>query len=349
MELLKKLTIVGILFFMSNNSNAACPSSLDFDIKLLGEDKVVNLCEEYHGKVILVVNTASKCGFTPQYEGLEKLYENNMDKGLVILGFPSHDFYQEPATETEIKDFCNLTYNVKFPMFTKTKVRGKDAHPFFKLLTQETNSSPKWNFHKYLIDRNGNIIASTEESELFVAPYSEPIEGWFTKSEIEQRLMTREDVPDFFLLQHRNTYDYQLNDWGITLPFNRWSALEDGEYYINIDVKWGDGSMKVGEYFLPGKKKETICICAHIDELCNDDLSGCVTAMETMRMLEKSKNRKYSYQMLLSPELIGTIFYLGNNPDKINNDHIDFSVYIRNKNIMDDERISFNIKIKIWN
>ena len=160
MELLKKLTIAGIFFFMSNNSNAACPSSLDFDIKLLGEDKVVNLCEEYHGKVILVVNTASKCGFTPQYEGLEKLYKNNMDKGLVILGFPSHDFYQEPATETEIKDFCNLTYNVKFPMFTKTKVRGKDAHPFFKLLTQETNSSPKWNFHKYLIDRNGNIVDS---------------------------------------------------------------------------------------------------------------------------------------------------------------------------------------------
>ena len=160
MELLKKLTIVGIFFFMSNNSNAACPSSLDFDIKLLGEDKVVNLCDEYLGKVILVVNTASKCGFTPQYEGLEKLYKEKKDSGFVVLGFPSHDFYQEPSTEKEIKDFCNLTYDVNFPMFTKTKVRGKDAHPFFKLLTQETDSSPKWNFHKYLIGKDGTIIDS---------------------------------------------------------------------------------------------------------------------------------------------------------------------------------------------
>ena len=143
---------------MANNANASCPDSLDFDVKLLGEDKKVNLCNEYLGKVILVVNTASKCGFTPQYEGLEKLYKEKKGQGFVVLGFPSHDFYQEPATEKEIKDFCNLTYDVKFPMFTKTKVRGKDAHPFFKLLTKETNSSPKWNFHKYLIGRDGELI-----------------------------------------------------------------------------------------------------------------------------------------------------------------------------------------------
>ena len=93
-------------------------------------------------------------------EGLEKLYREKKDSGFVVLGFPSHDFYQEPATETEIKDFCNLTYDVQFPMFTKTTVRGKDAHPFFKLLTKETNSSPKWNFHKYLIGKDGAIIDS---------------------------------------------------------------------------------------------------------------------------------------------------------------------------------------------
>ena len=145
---------------MANNADASCPSSLDFEVKLLGEDKEVNLCNEYLGKVILVVNTASKCGFTPQYEGLEALYKEKKDKGFVVLGFPSHDFYHEPATEKEIKDFCYLTYYVKFPMFTKTKVRGKDAHPFFKLLTQETKSSPKWNFHKYLIDKDGTIIDS---------------------------------------------------------------------------------------------------------------------------------------------------------------------------------------------
>ena len=145
---------------MSKISNASCPESLDFNMKLLGEDKEVNLCEEYLGKVILVVNTASKCGFTPQYEGLEKLYQENKDKGLVVLGFPSNDFYQEPGTESEIKDFCNLTYDVKFPMFSKTNVRGKNAHPFFKLLSEETGSSPKWNFHKYLIGKNGAIIDS---------------------------------------------------------------------------------------------------------------------------------------------------------------------------------------------
>tara|TARA_Y100000768_G_C23903789_1_gene646498 strand:+ start:460 stop:969 length:510 start_codon:yes stop_codon:yes gene_type:complete len=145
---------------MSKISNASCPESLNFDLKVLGEDKIVNLCDTYLGKVILVVNTASKCGFTPQYEGLEKLYQENKDKGFVVLGFPSHDFYQEPATEKEIKDFCNLTYEVKFPMFSKTNVRGKNAHPFFKLLSEKTGSSPKWNFHKYLIGRDGSIIDS---------------------------------------------------------------------------------------------------------------------------------------------------------------------------------------------
>ena len=160
MRLYKHFFLVGLFIAMVNSANAGCPKSLDFDIKLLGEDKTVNLCENFLGKVILVVNTASKCGFTPQYEGLEKLYEKNKDRGLVVLGFPSHDFYQEPATETEIKDFCKLTYNVQFPMFTKTKVRGKDAHPFFKLLAQETNSAPKWNFHKYLISKDGTITDS---------------------------------------------------------------------------------------------------------------------------------------------------------------------------------------------
>jgi len=160
MRLYKNFFLVGVFLAMVNSANAGCPKSLDFDIKLLGEEKTVNLCESYLGKVILVVNTASKCGFTPQYEGLEKLYEENKDKGLVVLGFPSHDFYQEPATETEIKDFCKLTYNVQFPMFTKTKVRGKDAHPFFKLLAEETNSAPKWNFHKYLITPDGALAKS---------------------------------------------------------------------------------------------------------------------------------------------------------------------------------------------
>lgn len=136
-----------------------CPKALDFEIKRLGEDKVENLCD-YKGNVILVVNTASKCGFTPQYEGLEKLYSEKKDKGFVVLGFPSHDFYQEPAPEQDIKDFCNLTYDVKFPMFTKVNVRGAKAHPFYKNLAKETNSTPKWNFWKYLIDKDGKVVKS---------------------------------------------------------------------------------------------------------------------------------------------------------------------------------------------
>ena len=159
MKIIKSFFFIWLIT-MTNYVNASCPPSLDFDIKLLGENKSINLCEKFLGKVILVVNTASKCGFTPQYEGLEKLYQEKKDKGLVVLGFPSHDFYQEPATETEIKDFCKLTYDVKFPMFTKTNVRGKKAHPFFKLLADETNSSPKWNFHKYLIGRDGTVVDS---------------------------------------------------------------------------------------------------------------------------------------------------------------------------------------------
>jgi len=155
-----KISLILTVVSMTKISTAACPESLDFDMKLLGEDRTVNLCSEYLGKVILVVNTASKCGFTPQYEGLEKLYQNNKGKGLVVLGFPSHDFYQEPGTEKEIKDFCNLTYDVKFPMFSKTNVRGKNAHPFFKHLSEKTGSSPKWNFHKYLIGKDGVVIDS---------------------------------------------------------------------------------------------------------------------------------------------------------------------------------------------
>ena len=102
----------------------------------------------------------NKCGPESPPPFIEKLYSEKKDQGFMVLGFPSHDFYQEPAPEQDIKDFCNLTYDVKFPMFTKTKVRGKDAHPFFKLLTKETNSSPKWNFHKYLIGKDGTIIDS---------------------------------------------------------------------------------------------------------------------------------------------------------------------------------------------
>lgn len=132
---------------------------LNHNFKKLASDETINLCESYKGKVILVVNTASKCGNTPQYEGLESLYQKYADHGLVVLGFPSNDFFgQEPGTEDEIKEFCRLTYGVKFPMFEKTEVKGKAAHPFFTALNEASGTYPSWNFHKYIIDKNGQFV-----------------------------------------------------------------------------------------------------------------------------------------------------------------------------------------------
>ena len=135
-------------------------SLLDQDFRRLASDEVINLGESYSGKVVLVVNTASKCGNTPQYEGLEKLYEDYRDDGLVILGFPSNDFFgQEPGTEEQIQEFCRLTYSIQFPMFEKVTVKEGKAHPFFDELAAASGTYPTWNFHKYLIGRDGRLIA----------------------------------------------------------------------------------------------------------------------------------------------------------------------------------------------
>lgn len=115
----------------------------------------------YKGKVLLVVNTASQCGFTGQYEGLEKLYEIYKPRGLVIIGVPSNDFgQQEPGSSDEIAGFCKLNYGVTFPMAAKESVTGDDAHPFYKWARQQTGwlGAPKWNFHKYLVNRHGDVI-----------------------------------------------------------------------------------------------------------------------------------------------------------------------------------------------
>ncbi|CAG2150580.1 glutathione peroxidase [Cupriavidus plantarum] len=137
----------------------ACPASLNFKFPRLQDEAPQNLCQ-YAGKVVLVVNTASYCGFTPQYEGLEQLYAKYRERGLVVLGFPSNDFSQEPGSEKEISDFCYNTYGVKFPMLGKTHVRGGEANPMYALLAKETGTAPKWNFYKYLIDRNGQVVGS---------------------------------------------------------------------------------------------------------------------------------------------------------------------------------------------
>ena len=138
-------------------------SIYDFSAKTLS-GKDVNLAD-YRGQVLLIVNTASKCGFTPQYEGLEKLYEELHPKGLTILGFPCNQFgSQEPGGADEIGQFCQVNYGVSFPMFGKIDVNGAQAHPLYKFLTHEKRgilgtANIKWNFTKFLIDRAGKVVA----------------------------------------------------------------------------------------------------------------------------------------------------------------------------------------------
>jgi glutathione peroxidase len=137
----------------------ACPSTLHYTFPRLQDEKPQPLCQ-YAGKVLLVVNTASYCSFTPQYEGLEALYAKYKERGLVVLGFPSNDFQQETDDNKKIADFCQNTYGVKFPMFGKTAVRGKDANPFYRELARTTGRAPMWNFHKYLVARDGHVVAN---------------------------------------------------------------------------------------------------------------------------------------------------------------------------------------------
>ena len=135
---------------------AACPSLLDRTMDTIHE-KPQSLCE-YAGKVVLVVNTASQCGYTPQYEGLETLYRKYKDRGLVVLGFPANDFGgQEPGSNKEISEFCVNQYAIDFPMFAKIDLK---KNPLYAELTKATGTAPRWNFHKYLIDRSGKQVRS---------------------------------------------------------------------------------------------------------------------------------------------------------------------------------------------
>ncbi|WP_300649015.1 glutathione peroxidase [Hydrogenophaga sp.] len=141
-------------------SPVACPALLQHRFDRLQDEKPQSLCQ-YSGQVVLVVNTASFCGFTSQYEGLEALYAKYKTQGLVVLGFPANDFgRQEPGNNQAIADFCENTFGVKFPMFSKTSVVGREANPLYKQLAQKTGETPQWNFHKYLIGRDGQTVRS---------------------------------------------------------------------------------------------------------------------------------------------------------------------------------------------
>lgn len=158
------LGLVVLTLFGSIAMASTCPKTLDFKLRPLTGETEKHLCD-YTGNVVLIVNTASKCGFTPQYEGLESLYARYADQGLVVLGFPSNDFgRQEPGTEAEIQEFCRLTYGVQFPMFEKVHARKDVASPLYRTLGELAGDYPEWNFHKYLLDRDGNLIGSYASS-----------------------------------------------------------------------------------------------------------------------------------------------------------------------------------------
>ncbi len=169
---------LGFIFNSSPSTPVAESSVYEFTMKNIdGQD--VKL-DTYKGKVALIVNVASKCGYTPQYEGLEAIYEKYKDKGFVILGFPANNFMgQEPGTEAEIKEFCSTKYHVTFPMFAKISVKGDDQHPLYNFLTNKATDPEfageiTWNFNKFLVDRNGKIVArfgtkETPESDVIKA------------------------------------------------------------------------------------------------------------------------------------------------------------------------------------
>lgn len=152
-----KRAVTALIFVLWSQSSTA--NLLDVEFRKLASKDRVNLSEQYKGVVTLIVNTASRCGYTPQFSGLDQLYDEFYESGFVVLGFPSNDFAgQDPGPEIEIANVCYVDYGVNFPMFEKTHVSGEKANQLYRNLARETGVSPGWNFHKYLIGRNGKVL-----------------------------------------------------------------------------------------------------------------------------------------------------------------------------------------------
>ena len=159
---MKKLILFPLFFFSS--FTFACSNLLDTEMRLLDSSETINLCS-YEDHVVLVVNVASRCGYTYQYASLQKLYEQYKDEDFVVLGVPSRDFMQEYSAEEDVAEFCSTEYGVNFPMLATSKVRGPKASSLYKKLIKESGYSPSWNFNKYLISRDGTV-ASTYGSKV---------------------------------------------------------------------------------------------------------------------------------------------------------------------------------------
>ena len=157
------LTATFLMFLLLQNAPQlmaqTTSSFLDFSVETITGDSVS--LSQYEGKVLVVVNVASKCGLTPQYEDLQRFYTEYADRGIEILGFPANNFMsQEPGTNQEIQTFCTSNYGVTFPMFSKISVKGRDQHPLYAFLEAQTGEDPSWNFHKYLVNKRGEVVAS---------------------------------------------------------------------------------------------------------------------------------------------------------------------------------------------
>ena len=154
---MRLLSFFFLILFMSN-TDASEKVFHDFTIESISGE-IINL-SDYKSKVVLLVNTASKCGFTPQYSGLQKIYERFRDDGLVVLGVPTNDFNQELSKESDVREFCEIRFGVEFPMSSIQPIRGENAHPIYKWIQANVSviGQPRWNFHKYLIGKDGKII-----------------------------------------------------------------------------------------------------------------------------------------------------------------------------------------------